>query len=213
MNEPVPFEAALEAAVQAVSSAENATGRTALVNPDAGSLAALTANISEAPGINAPEATGVSAQEVASVSVATTRAPEATGIGVPEVASVNAPMAVATTSAPGKAQLSLSKAPKMEDVSVLVPCKGGATDPPANAVDTHFHLDSLARAVQRREEQGKSLLLAFVLMDVFQPSTLPIHAMNLQYAVALFCDLEFHVRLDRGPRWERLREICGTTPI
>ena len=119
-------------------------------------------------------------------------------------------MAVATTSAPGKAQLSLSKAPKMEDVSVLVPCKGGATDPPANAVDTHFHLDSLARAVQRREEQGKSLLLAFVLME---PSTLPIHAMNLQYAVALFCDLEFHVRLDRGPRWERLREICGTTPI
>ena len=60
LNEPVRCEAALEAAIQAVSSADSATERTALVSPEAGPLEAPITHISEAPGAGAPEATGVS---------------------------------------------------------------------------------------------------------------------------------------------------------
>ena len=36
--------------------------------------------------------------------------------------------------------------------------------------------------------------------------------MHLQYAVASFCDPEFHLRLDRGPQKERLREDLQNDP-
>ena len=91
-------------------------------------------------------------------------------------------MAAVTNSAPGKAERERE-----------------ATDRSANAVDTHFYLDRLARAVRRKEEQGKSMSLASVLADVFRPKQPPIHAMHLQYAVASFCDPEFHLCLDGGP--------------
>ena len=74
--------------------------------------------------------------------------------------------------------------------------EGGATDRSINAVDTHFHLDQLARAVRRKEEQGKSVSSASVLADVFRPTQPPIHAVHLHYTVASFCDLEFHLLCD-----------------
>ena len=86
--------------------------------------------------------------------------------------------------------------PKLEKAAASVSREGGATDRSFNAVDTRFHLDPLARAVRKKEEQGKSMSLVSVLADVFQPSQPPIHAMNLQYAVASFCDLEFHLLCD-----------------
>ena len=91
--------------------------------------------------------------------------------------------------------------------------EGGATDRSINAVDTHFHLDQLARAVRRKEEQGKSMSLASVLADVFRRSKLPIHVINLQYAVASFCDLEFYLRLDRAFVGRGSGRICRTTPF
>ena len=127
-------------------------------------------------------------------------------------ASVSAPMAAAATSAPVEAQLPLPKVPKMEEAAVSVPREGGATGRPASAMDTHFHLDRLARAVRRSEEQGKSPSLASVLADVFRPGTSPIHAMKLQYAVASFCDLEFHVCLDRDPQRDRRLEDLLNDP-
>ena len=53
---------------------------------------------------------------------------------------------------------------------------------------------------------------ASVLADVFRPNQPPIHAMNLQYAVASFCHLEFHLCLDRGPQKEMLREDLQNDP-
>ena len=47
---------------------------------------------------------------------------------------------------------------------------GGATDRSINAVDTHFHRDRLAKAVRRKEEQGKSMSLASELAYVFRPT-------------------------------------------
>ena len=52
-------------------------------------------------------------------------APEAPVVGAPEETSVNAPMAVATTFAPEEAQLSLPKAPKLEEAAVSVSRDGG----------------------------------------------------------------------------------------
>ena len=90
--------------------------------------------------------------------------------------------------------------------------EGEPTDRSTDAVDTHFHLDRLARAVRRKEEEVKSLSLASVLVDVSRPTKPPIHATNLQYTVESFCDLEIHTRLDWGPQKKRLREDLQNDP-
>ena len=53
---------------------------------------------------------------------------------------------------------------------------------------------------------------ASVLADVFRPIQPPIHATHLHYTVASFCDLEFHLRLDRDPRRIGSGKICRTIP-
>ena len=138
LNQPIPSEAALEAVIQAFASAESATGETALVSPEAGPLETPfppTSEVApEAAGVDtstaAPEADGTNTSEVA---------PEAAGVALeapvictPKKTDGDAPMAAATTSDPGKAE-------RVRE----------ATDRSANAVDTHFHLDRLARAVRR----------------------------------------------------------------
>ena len=189
MNQPIPVEAALEAVIQAFASAESATGETAPVSPEAGPLETPFPPTSEV----APEAAGINTSEVASEAAGagtSAAAPEAPVVCTPKETNGDAPMASATTSTPGKAERERE-----------------ATDRSANAVDTHFHLDRLARTVRRKKEQGKSMSLASVLANVFRPKQPPIHAMHLQYAVASFCDPEFHLRLDRGPQKERLRDV------
>ena len=148
---------------------------TAPVSPEAGPLETPfqpTSEVApEAAGVDtstaAPEADGTNTSEVA---------PEAAGVALeapvictPKKTDGDAPMAADTTSDPGKVERERE-----------------ATDRSANAVDTHFHLDRLARAVRRKEEQGKSMSLASVLADVFRPKQPQIHAMHLLYAVPSF---------------------------
>ena len=83
-------------------------------------------------------------------------APEAPVVGAPEETSVNAPMAVATTFAQEEAQLSLPKAPKLEEAAMSVSREGGATDRSTNAVDIHFYLDRLAMAVRGKRSRERA---------------------------------------------------------